>query len=52
MDADYTYDALKRELVESVGYAGRLEIPVTLVRKIAAFIDEYPDDSMTTYYTQ
>lgn len=52
MDQDRTYEALKRELLESVGYAGRLEIPVALVRKIAAFIEEFQDDSMTTYYAQ
>jgi hypothetical protein len=52
MDQYYTYEALKRELVESVGYAGRLEIPVALVRKIAAFIEEFQNDSMTTYYAQ
>lgn len=50
MDQYSAYDALKRELVESVGYAGRLEIPVALVRKIAEFLDAYPDDSMTTFY--
>ena len=50
MDQDTTYDALKKELLESVGYAGRLEIPTELVRKIAVFLDAYPDDSMTTYY--
>lgn len=50
MDQYSAYDALKKELVESVGFAGKQEIPGTLVRKIAEFLDEYPDDSMTTYY--
>lgn len=50
MDQYSTYDALKKELVESVGYAGKQEIPGALVRKIAGFLDEYPNDSMTTYY--
>ncbi|KQV51036.1 hypothetical protein [Duganella sp. Root336D2] len=45
-----TYAALKSEMVASVGYAGRLEVPTALVRKIAEFLDAYPDDSMTTYY--
>ena len=50
MDQYSAYDALKKELVESVGFAGKQEIPGTLVRKIAEFLNEYPDDSMTTYY--
>lgn len=50
MDQDTSYNALKRELVESVGYAGRREIPIALVRKLAEFLDEHADDSMTTFY--
>lgn len=46
------YDALKKEFVEQVGYAGKLEIPVQLVRKVAEFIDAYPDDGMTSYYAR
>lgn len=43
------YDILKREFVDSVGYAGKMEIPAALVRKVAEFINANPDDSMTTY---
>ncbi len=52
MDDYGTYNALKKELVESVGYAGRLEIPTALVRKIAEFLDEFAGDSMTTFYAK
>lgn len=49
MDQYTAYVALKRELLETVGYAGRREIPIALVRKFAEFLDEYADDSMTTF---
>lgn len=50
MDQYSKHEALKKELVETVGYAGKLEISAPLVRKIAEFLDEYPNDWMTTYY--
>lgn len=46
------YDALKKEFVEQVGYAGKQEIPLLLVRKVAEFVDKYPDDGMTSYYAR
>lgn len=44
------YDSLRKEFVQEVGYAGKLEIPDALVQKLAEFIDAFPNDMMAVYY--
>jgi len=46
------YENLRKEFVQTVGYAGKLEIPDALVRKLAEFIDAHPNDMMTAYYAR
>lgn len=52
MRAYNAHDNLKREFVETLGYAGKREIPEALVQKLATFIDNHPDDLMTTFYAR
>jgi hypothetical protein len=47
-----SFEALQREFAELLGYAGKKEIPVALVRKLAQFINDHPVNGMTSFYAR